>query len=61
MYVTYRRLNQIKEVVLTKNYLKISDLCKELGVSYMTIHRDLKPLIEQGISRKNVWWFYSYT
>lgn len=29
--------------------MKISELSKALGVSEMTIHRDLKPLIEEGI------------
>src|SRR5690625_1566185 len=42
------RLHRIKELIQKKKNLKISDLSKELGVSEMTIHRDLKPLVEEG-------------
>ncbi|MEI3604395.1 DeoR family transcriptional regulator [Pseudogracilibacillus sp. SE30717A] len=42
------RLHRIKELVQTKKNVKISDLSTELGVSEMTIHRDLKPLVEKG-------------
>lgn len=40
------RLNQINEIIHHKKNIKISELSKELGVSEMTIHRDIKPLIE---------------
>lgn len=43
------RLNQIKRRIQIEKNIKISDLSKDLGVSEMTIHRDLKPLIEQGL------------
>lgn len=46
------RQNRIKELILDKHNLKISELSKELSVSEMTIHRDLKPLIETGIIMK---------
>lgn len=42
------RLHRIKELIHEKKNLKISELSKELGVSEMTIHRDLKPLVEEG-------------
>lgn len=43
------RLNRIKELIFERDNMKISELSKELGVSEMTIHRDLKPLVEEGI------------
>ncbi|MGM8213147.1 DeoR family transcriptional regulator [Virgibacillus sp. W0430] len=43
------RLNRIKELIFEKENMKISELSKELDVSEMTIHRDLKPLVEEGI------------
>jgi len=43
------RRNKIKELILQKGYLKISELSRRFGVSEMTIHRDLKPLIEEGM------------
>lgn len=43
------RQNRIKELLQAKQYIKISELSTELGVSEMTIHRDLKPLINEGI------------
>src|SRR5690625_6078644 len=46
------RLHRIKELIQKKKNLKISDLSKELGVSEMTIHRDLKPLVEEGLVTK---------
>lgn len=39
----------IRELILEHSNLKISELSKELGVSEMTIHRDLKPLIDNGM------------
>lgn len=43
------RQNRIKDLIQEKGNMKISELSKELGVSEMTIHRDLKPLIEEGV------------
>lgn len=43
------RQNRIKNLIQDKSNMKISELSLELGVSEMTIHRDLKPLIEDGI------------
>lgn len=42
------RLNRITELIQEKKNMKIADLSKELGVSEMTIHRDLKPLVDDG-------------
>lgn len=42
------RLERIRELILERKNMKISELSKELGVSEMTIHRDLKPLVEEG-------------
>ncbi len=46
------RQNRIKQLVKSKGSLKISELSKELGVSEMTIHRDVKPLLAEGIITK---------
>lgn len=43
------RLECIKDLIQKNGNLKISELSKQLGVSEMTIHRDLKPLIEDGM------------
>lgn len=42
------RQEKIKKIVLDRKNMKISELSKILGVSEMTIHRDLKPLVDQG-------------
>lgn len=42
------RQQRIKELVAMKKALKISQLSEELGVSEMTIHRDVKPLLDSG-------------
>ncbi|HLR69537.1 DeoR family transcriptional regulator [Virgibacillus alimentarius] len=42
------RQNQIKKLIKKKQTLKISELSEMLDVSEMTIHRDLRPLIESG-------------
>lgn len=41
------RRNQIKQLIQDNEHMKISELSKLLGVSEMTIHRDLKPLIKE--------------
>lgn len=46
------RQNRIKSLIRQKHNMKISELSKELCVSEMTIHRDLKPLIDEGIIMK---------
>ncbi|MUK90208.1 DeoR family transcriptional regulator [Ornithinibacillus sp. L9] len=46
------RQNKIKELITEKHSMKISELSKELNVSEMTIHRDLKPLIDEGLISK---------
>lgn len=47
MLPTERRI-RIKELVSEKKNVKISELSKVLGVSEMTVHRDIKPLVEEG-------------
>lgn len=47
------RQNQIRQLILTKKTLKISELSEQFQVSEMTIHRDLKPLIEERLIRKS--------
>lgn len=42
------RQRQIKTLLTDNKTMKISDLSSKLGVSDMTIHRDLKPLINDG-------------
>ncbi|RYG71490.1 DeoR/GlpR transcriptional regulator [Lentibacillus lipolyticus] len=42
------RQHKIKELLHKHHTMKISELSKELGVSEMTIHRDLNPLIDDG-------------
>lgn len=46
------RQHRIKELIQEKRSLKITELSKDIGVSEMTIHRDLKPLIDEGIVMK---------
>lgn len=46
------RQHRIKELIQDNQNMKISELSKLLAVSEMTIHRDLKPLIEEGILAK---------
>lgn len=46
------RQNRIKELLLERENMKISDLSKEIGVSEMTIHRDIKLLVDEGIAIK---------
>ncbi|WP_027724589.1 DeoR family transcriptional regulator [Tuberibacillus calidus] len=42
------RQEKIKEWIAQKKNMTIKELSKHLGVSEMTVHRDLKPLIEEG-------------
>lgn len=42
------RLARIKEMVLEKENVKIADLSEQLNVSEMTIHRDVKQLVDEG-------------
>jgi len=46
------RQNRIRELMAEKHTMKISDLSEMLGVSEMTIHRDIKPLIDEGFITK---------
>lgn len=43
------RQRRIKELIQHNQNMKISELSKLLAVSEMTIHRDLKPLIAEGV------------
>ncbi|HET7627460.1 MAG TPA: DeoR family transcriptional regulator [Bacillales bacterium] len=43
------RRKRIEEWVRKQGHLKISTLSKQLGVSEMTIHRDIKPLVDEGL------------
>ncbi|GGK04513.1 HTH-type transcriptional repressor YcnK [Lentibacillus kapialis] len=42
------RQHKIKDLLNKHRNMKISDLSARLGVSEMTIHRDLRPLIDDG-------------
>ncbi|GGE50084.1 HTH-type transcriptional repressor YcnK [Pullulanibacillus camelliae] len=42
------RQRQIKALIQSKHHIKISELSRQFQVSEMTIHRDIKPLIEEG-------------
>jgi DeoR family transcriptional regulator, copper-sensing transcriptional repressor len=46
------RQQLIKELINSQKNLKISDLSGILGVSDMTVHRDIKVLVEEGIVEK---------
>lgn len=46
------RKRKIKELIQTKKTLKISELSERFNVSEMTIYRDIKPLIEEGLIAK---------
>ena len=43
------RQKQIKQLILAKKTLKISELSKRFDVSEMTIYRDIRPLIDEGL------------
>lgn len=43
------RINKIKNIIKENKTVKISELSEVLNVSEMTIHRDLKPLVDEGI------------
>lgn len=47
------RQNYIKQVIKEKKHVKVADLSQALNVSEMTIHRDLKPIIEEGLIVKS--------
>jgi len=46
------RQHRIKSLIRDRKHVKISELSEQLGVSEMTIHRDLKPLIKEGFAVK---------
>lgn len=46
------RINRIKELIEKRKNIKISELSHILNVSEMTIHRDLKPLVAEGVILK---------
>ncbi|WP_045519551.1 DeoR family transcriptional regulator [Neobacillus niacini] len=46
------RQQQIKELINQRKNLKVSELSEIFHVSDMTIHRDIKPLVEEGIVEK---------
>ena len=46
------RQQRIKELINSHKNLKISELSEILGVSDMTVHRDIKVVVEQGIVEK---------
>src|SRR5699024_2054828 len=43
------RKKQIRDLISTKKTLRINELSEQFNVSEMTIYRDIKPLIEEGI------------
>ncbi|MFG3613358.1 DeoR family transcriptional regulator [Rummeliibacillus stabekisii] len=46
------RQQLIRDMILYRHNLKISELSQTLGVSEMTVHRDIKPLVEEGFIMK---------
>lgn len=46
------RQQQIKDLIFKRKNLKISELSEIFEVSDMTIHRDIKTLVEEGIAEK---------
>ena len=46
------RQQLIRELINSQKNLRISDLSGILGVSDMTVHRDIKVLVEEGIIEK---------
>ncbi|GLO64528.1 DeoR family transcriptional regulator [Oceanobacillus kimchii] len=46
------RKTEIRRLIEEENTLKISDLSDRFNVSEMTIHRDVKPLIKEGVVKK---------
>lgn len=46
------RQNCIRKLLQKNKSMKISDLSKKFSVSEMTIHRDLKPLLDEGLVTK---------
>lgn len=48
----HERLQLIREKLLKEKHLKISALSQAFNVSEMTIHRDIKKLIAEGIAEK---------
>ncbi|WP_327608912.1 DeoR family transcriptional regulator [Virgibacillus tibetensis] len=43
------RRKRVEDLIRSHYSMKISDLSKKFNVSEMTIHRDLKPLIDEGV------------
>ncbi|MFS8580507.1 MAG: DeoR family transcriptional regulator, partial [Novibacillus thermophilus] len=46
------RQKHIRDLIQKKKTLKISELSEYLQVSEMTVYRDIKPLIEEGLIEK---------
>ncbi|MEW5706644.1 MAG: DeoR family transcriptional regulator [Actinomycetota bacterium] len=46
------RREKIRKMIQSRHSVKISELSELFGVSEMTIHRDIKPLVEEGIAVK---------
>lgn len=46
------RVQKIKTLIQNEKHVKIAELSKMLNVSEMTIHRDIKPLVEEGFITK---------
>ncbi|MEK5441187.1 DeoR family transcriptional regulator [Fredinandcohnia sp. FSL W7-1320] len=46
------RQSRIRKLIQTKKTLKISELSEQFNVSEMTIYRDIKPLVEEGLISK---------
>ena len=53
------RQQLIRELINSQKNLRISDLSGILGVSDMTVHRDIKVLVQRN-NRKNIWWDSPY-
>lgn len=52
MMLPIERLHYIKERIQIEKNIRITDLSTDLKVSEMTIHRDVKPLINEGMIMK---------
>ena len=50
--LAHERQEKIRELIQARHNVKISELSLLFGVSEMTIHRDIKPLVEEGLVMK---------
>lgn len=48
----HTRRQRIRELIQKRRNMKIGEISRELGVSEMTIYRDIQPLLEEGLVKK---------